>query len=54
MWNLKSGTEEHGTCLQGRYKNTDVENKSMDTKGGERGGIKLEIGVDIHTRICIE
>ena len=37
MWNLKSGTDEHGTCLQGRYKNTDVENRSMDTEEGKKG-----------------
>ena len=43
------------TCLQGRNRDTDVENKCMDTKG-ERGlcGKNWEIGIDIYTLICIK
>ena len=42
------------TCLQGRNRDTDVENKCMDTKGGrEGGGMNWEIGIDIYTLICI-
>ena len=40
-------------------RDTDVENKRMDTKGGKRvvgggGGMNWEIGIDIHTLICIK
>ena len=47
------------TGLQGRNRDTDVENKCMDTKvesGGWRGGgvMKWEIGIDMYTLICIK
>ena len=45
--------------MQGRNRDTDVENKRMDTKGGKwcgvgvGGGMNWEIGIDIYTLICI-
>ena len=33
---------------------TDVENKRMDPKVGGGGGMNWEIGIDIHTLICIK
>ena len=45
------------TGLQGRNRDTDVENKCMDTKGEKGVGVKVvmnwEIGIDLHTLICI-
>ena len=35
MWNLEKWYRLTG--LQGRNRDTDVENKCMDTKGGKRG-----------------
>ena len=48
-----------GTSLQGRNRDTDVDNKRMDTKGGKwrgwgRGGMNWEIGLDKYTLICIK
>ena len=45
--------------MQGRNRDTDVENKSMDTKGGKSQGgdggvMKWDIGIDIYTLICIK
>ena len=49
--------------MQGRNRDTDVENKCMDTKGGKRqgggggsgdGGMNWETGIDIYTLICIK
>ena len=49
--------------LQGRNRDTDVEKKHMDTKGGKwgRGGgagggseMNWEIGINIYTLICIK
>ena len=45
--------------MQGRNRDTDVENKHMDTKGGKwgcggGGGMNWEIGIDIYTPICIK
>ena len=43
--------------LQGRNRDTDVENKRMDTKGGKwwGGGVmNWEIGIDMYTLICIK
>ena len=47
--------------MQGRNRDTNVENKRMNTKGGERGcggkhggGMNWEIGVDTYIRICIK
>ena len=40
-----------------RNRDTDVENKHMDTKGGkggDGGGMNWEIGIDIYTLICIK
>ena len=56
MWNLEKWYRR--TNLQGRNRDTDVENKRMDTKGGKwwRGGggvINWEIGIDMYTLICI-
>ena len=48
------------TGLQGRSWDTDVENKSMDTKGGKRwwggdGGVmNWAIGIDMYTLMCIK
>ena len=56
MWNL--GKWYRWTGVQGRNWDTDVENKRMDTKGGEwrrgRGVMNWEIGIDIYTLICIK
>ena len=57
MWNLEK--RYRGTGLQGRNRDTDVENKRTDTKGGKRrggggGGMNWEIGIDMHTLICIK
>ena len=43
-----------GTYLQSRNRDTDIENKCMDTQGGRRGGTNWEIGVDITTLLCIK
>ena len=47
--------------MQGRNRDTDVENKHMDTKGGKvpgagggGGGMNWEIDIDIYTPICIK
>ena len=58
MWNLEKWYRWTG--LQGRNRDTDVENKRMDTKWGETGGsdggggMNWEIGIDIYTLICIK
>ena len=52
MWNLEKCYRR--TDLQGRNRDTDVENKRMDTKGGKLGGMNWEIGIDIYTLICIK
>ena len=45
---------------QSRNRDTDVENKRMDTKGetgvggGGGGGMNWEIGIDMYTLICIK
>ena len=55
MWNLEKWYRSTG--LQGGNRDTDVENKCMDTKGGKwRGGgvMNWEIGIDIYTLICIK
>ena len=55
MWNLEKWYR--WTSLQGRNRDTDVENKCMDTKGEKGVGVKVvmnwEIGIDLHTLICI-
>ena len=49
--------------MQGRNRDTGVENKRMDTKGGNHGGegwevsgggMNWEIGIDIYSLICIK
>ena len=59
MWNLEKWYRCTG--LQGRNRDTDVENKRLDTKrmdvcvgGGGGGGMNWEIGIDIYTLICIK
>ena len=56
MWNLEKWYR--WTCLQDRNRDTDIENKCMDTKGESRdgggGGMNWEIGIDIYTLICIK
>ena len=57
MWNLEK--RYRWTGLQGRNRDTDVENKRMDTKGGKwgeggGGGMNWEIGIDIYTLICLK
>ena len=56
MWNLEKWYR--GTGLQGRTRDTDVENQCMDTKGGKqrgRGGeMNWEIEIDIYTLISIK
>ena len=46
------------TGLQGRNRDTDVENKRMDTKGGKwgwGGGVmNWEIGIDMYTLIYVK
>ena len=46
-------------CSSDLNRDTDVENKRMDTKGGKwrgqvGGGMNWEIGVDMYTLICIK
>ena len=58
MWNLEKWYRWIG--LQGRNRNTDVENKHMDTKGGKKVsggdgcGMNWETGIDKYTVICIK
>ena len=58
MWNLEKWYRRTG--LQGRNRDTDVENKRVDTKGGKwrvggGGGVmSWEIGIDMYTLICIK
>ena len=49
MWNLEKWYR--CTCLQGRNRDTDVENKRMDTKGEVGGRMNWEIGIDMYTLI---
>ena len=51
MWNLEKW--HRWSYLQSRNRDTDIENKCMDTKG-DGGGMNLEIGIDIYTLICIK
>ena len=55
MWNIEKWYRWTG--LQGRNRDTDVENKRMDTKGVKwwwGGEMNWEIGVDIYTLLCIK
>ena len=44
--------------MQGRNRDTDVENKRMDTKGGKVAGggglMNWAIGIDMYTLMCIK
>ena len=40
--------------MQSRNRDTDVENKLMDTKVGRRGGMNWEIGTDTYPLLCIQ
>ena len=52
MWNLEKWCRRTG--LQGRNRDTDVENECIDTMGGRGGGMNGKIGLDIYTPICIK
>ena len=40
--------------MQSRNRDTDIENKRMDIKGGKRGGgMNWEIGIDIDTLLIL-
>ena len=58
MWNLEKWYRSTG--LQGRNRDTDVENKRMDTKGGKwRGGcgggmMNWATAIDVYTLMCIK
>ena len=58
MWILEKWYRRTG--LQGRNRDTDVENKRMDTKWGKRWGwwgggvMNWEIEIDIYALICIK
>ena len=40
--------------LFARNRDTEVENKYMDTRGEGEGGMNWEIGIDIYTLLCIK
>ena len=40
------------TCLRSRNRDTDIENKNLDTKRGKGGGMNWEIGIDIYIIAC--
>ena len=58
MWNIEKWYR--WTSLEGRNRDTDVENKRVDTKGrkwrggGGGGGMNWGIGIDMYTQICIK
>ena len=56
MWNQEK--RNRWTGLQGRNRDTDVDNKRMDTKGGKpwggSAGMNWEFGIDLYTPICIK
>ena len=51
MWNLKKCYR--GSYLQSRNRDTDVENKGMDTKGEEGSGMNREMGIDIYILLIL-
>ena len=51
MWNLKKWYRL--SYLQNRNRDTDIENKCTDTKGGREGGMNWEIEVDIYTLLIL-
>ena len=52
MWNLEIWYKR--TYLQIRNRDTDIENKCMETKGGRWGGMNWEIGINIYVLLCIK
>ena len=40
--------------MQGRNRDTDVENNYMNTKGGSGGGKDWEFGIDIYTVLGVK
>ena len=40
--------------LTAKQRDKDVENKLTDIKVGRRGGMNLEIGIDMNTLLCIK
>ena len=58
IWNLEKWYRWTG--LQGRNRDTDVENKHMDTKGrkpqegGDGGVMNWAIAIDMYTLMCIK
>ena len=56
MWNLEK--QYRWSNLQSRNRDTDVENRRMNSKGGKwkgaADGMNWEIGIDIYTLICIK
>ena len=51
MWNLKKWYR--WSYLQRRNRDTEVENKHMDTKGVGRDVMNWEIGIDIYTLLIL-
>ena len=52
MWNLEKWYRL--PYLQNRNRDTDIENKCMDTKRGKGGsGMNWEIGIDIYTPLIL-
>ena len=51
MWTLEKWCR--GTYLQSRNRDTDIENKCMDTKQGKEDGMNWETGTDIYTLLCV-
>ena len=51
MWNLEKWYIQ--TYLQGRNRDTDAENKLMDTRRGKGVGMNWEIGIYIYTLQCV-
>ena len=51
MWNLEKWYRS--SYLQSRNRDTDVENKCMDTKGEGAGGRTWEIGIDTYTLLIL-
>ena len=53
MWNMKKNWYRR-SYLQSRNRDTDIENKYMDTKGKRwGGGVNWEIGIDIYTLLIL-
>ena len=50
MWNLEKWYKCH---FQSRKRDTDAENKCMDTKRGEGGERNWEIGTDTYTLLIL-